>query len=71
MAQFDVYENLSQSKKAIPFLLDIQHDILEHISTRVVIPLGIDKPSDTIINKQYIIKNQSYTLMTTQMSSIP
>jgi toxin CcdB len=41
MAQFDVYENPSkQSRKAYPYILDIQHSLIEDISTRVVLPLG-------------------------------
>ena len=41
MAQFDVYENPSnRSRKAYPYILDIQHSLIEDISTRIVVPLG-------------------------------
>lgn len=41
MAQFDVYENSSKnSRKAYPFILDIQHNLIEDIATRIVAPLG-------------------------------
>lgn len=41
MAQFDVYINPSkQTRKAYPYILDIQHSLIEDITTRVVVPLG-------------------------------
>ena len=40
MAQFDVYANPNPAtKRAIPFLLDIQADLLNNLTTRVVVPL--------------------------------
>jgi toxin CcdB len=40
MAQFDVYRNGNPaSRDTIPYLLDAQSDMLEPLSTRVVIPL--------------------------------
>ena len=40
MAQFDVYENQNpETKKYIPYLLDVQADLLDDLSTRVVVPL--------------------------------
>lgn len=49
MAQFDVYENPNPaSRKSIPYLLDVQTDLLESLATRVVVPLvttaAIPKP---------------------------
>lgn len=41
MAQFDVYKNPSKhTRKAYPYILDIQHDLIEGIATRIVVPLG-------------------------------
>ena len=41
MAQFDVYRNKNANSRVdIPFLLDVQSDLLAHIDTRVVIPLA-------------------------------
>lgn len=40
MAQFDVHENPSpHDREAIPYLLDIQADLLNALPTRVVVPL--------------------------------
>ena len=49
MAQFDVYENLNElTRKDIPFLLDLQADLLNDLATRIVAPLkrasAIHKP---------------------------
>lgn len=41
MAQFDVYRNTNASTRArIPYLLDVQSDLLEPLATRVVVPLA-------------------------------
>jgi toxin CcdB len=37
--QFDVFRN-PREKKAFPFLLVVQHDVLESLSLRVVVPLA-------------------------------
>jgi toxin CcdB len=40
MAQFDVYSNPSgETSEEIPYLLDVQSDLLDPLSTRVVVPL--------------------------------
>jgi len=70
MAQFDVYENLNiKSKNEIPFLLDIQHAILEDSSTRVIIPLGFQSNINETINPSFVINDTKVTLMTTFIAS--
>jgi len=40
MAQFDVYRNANSATRArIPYLLDVQSDLLDPLATRVVVPL--------------------------------
>lgn len=40
MSQFDAYKNSGRNRKAIPYVLDIQSELLSsNLSTRVVIPL--------------------------------
>ena len=42
MAQFRVYENSNRAtKQRIPYLLDIQSDLLDDLQTTVVIPLAL------------------------------
>lgn len=40
MAQFDVYRNPGPDSRRIPYLLDIQSDLLSGVATRVVVPLA-------------------------------
>ena len=41
MAQFSVHRNKNPRTRAeIPFLLDVQSDLLDHLDTRVVAPLA-------------------------------
>jgi len=39
MAQFDVYRNSGKQSRIVPFVVDVQSDILANFETRVVIPL--------------------------------
>lgn len=40
MAQFDVFRNTNPSTRArVPYLLDVQSDLLDRLVTRVVVPL--------------------------------
>lgn len=39
MARFDVYRNTGVHSAEIPYLLDVQSDLLHGLETRVVIPL--------------------------------
>lgn len=72
MAQFDVYENLNEkSKQNIPYLLDIQNDILKNLSTRVVIPLVITNQSINFLNPKFTINQIDVILSTAEMASIP
>ena len=72
MAQFDVYENINEkTNKQIPFLLDIQNDILKNLSSRVVIPLIISKEAINFLNPQFIINEIDVILSTAELASIP
>jgi toxin CcdB len=39
VAQFDVHKNPAPSKARVPYVLDVQADLLKSLATRVVIPL--------------------------------
>ena len=39
MSQFTVHENLNkETRNSVPYLVDVQNDLLEDLHTRVVIP---------------------------------
>ena len=72
MAQFDVYENLNENtKRSIPFLLDIQNDVLKNLSTRVVIPLVISNQSINFLNPKFTINQIEVILSAGELASIP
>lgn len=71
MAKFDIYK-LPSSGAA--FLLDLQDDILDGLSTRVVAPLisNDEVPKRMkIINPLIIVEGKDYLLMTHLLAAIP
>ena len=71
MAQFDVYKNENElTNQKVPYLLDVQNDILDSINTRVVIPLVKDKNDFKGLTKEFIIENQKVYLTTSQMGTV-
>ena len=76
MAQFDVYVNTNRnSRKIYPFLVDIQHDALSHLSTRLVVPLvdASKKPGMTRakLTPEIVIDEASFIFMTPQLAAVP
>ena len=72
MAQFDIYENLNpNTNEEIPFLLDIQNDILKNLSTRVVVPLILNMKPAKILNPQFEINDLTVTMSTAELAGIP
>ncbi len=74
MAQFDIYANTNpESKKNMPFLLDVQSDLLSELSTRVVIPLvlssKVKKPLNNLM-PQFTIQNTTVMMSTAELASI-
>jgi toxin CcdB len=76
MAQFSVYRNPNpDSRDTAPYLVDIQHDLLSNLGTRVVIPLFTAerlaaKPLRTL-TPVFEIEGRRCVLMTPQLAGIP
>jgi len=72
VAQFDVYRNPDKTAGVrVPYLLDIQNDFLDHLSTRIVIPLYVgDKPAGTL-TPLVEIEGQELTMATQELAAIP
>ena len=71
MAQFDIYENINpKTNQEIPFLLDIQNDILKNLQTRVVVPLVLNMQPANILNPQFEINNLTLTMSTAELAGI-
>lgn len=74
MAQFDVYHNPSKkTHKAIPFVLDIQNEIISDIATRLVIPLGSPQyfKQVAILAPCLKFEGADLILLTPQLASVP
>jgi len=75
MAQFDVYRNLSTaSSKHYPYLVDVQSDLLDHLITRVVVPLALPEilgnKAVGYLNPIFEIKGEKLVLLTQEMAGI-
>jgi len=74
MAQFDVYTNPnSETKQAIPFLLDVQTDLLNNLTTRVVVPLfsvsAMGKAAQNL-NPRFSIKRTTVIMSTAELAGV-
>ena len=71
MAQFDVYKNTNtETSQLFPYLLNIQHDLLSTLKTRVVVPLCSDQSPITHLNPQFVIENSKVFMSTADMAGI-
>ncbi|MGC9386799.1 MAG: CcdB family protein [Hydrogenovibrio sp.] len=75
MSQFTVYQNTSGDNEAYPYLIDIQHPILEDLPSRVVIPLARSTNYSTMqikgLSPVIEFAGEKLILMTHQLGSIP
>lgn len=74
MAQFDVYENTNpETKESIPYLLDVQSDLLDNLTTRVVVPLiavaAIGKAAQ-YLNPQFEIERTTVIMSTAELAGV-
>lgn len=75
MAQFDVYINPNiATRKAIPYLLDVQADLLDTLTTRVVVPLVLQQEMGMAakhLNPQFKIKGAAVVMSTAELAGVP
>lgn len=74
MAQFDVYENANpDTRQSIPYLLDLQADLLDNLSTRVVVPLiTVDAMGRAArhLNPQFKIEKSTVIMSTAELAGV-
>ena len=71
MAQFDVYKNENHlTNQKVPYLLDVQNDILKSLNTRVIIPLVRDLKGVQGLTKEFVINDEKVYLTTAQMGAV-
>ena len=76
MSQFDVYVNPSgATRKAFPYLVDIQSPVISEIATRLVVPLV---RSDSFVKERLVgltpeveHQGEKYLLLIPQLASVP
>lgn len=76
MAQYDVLQNTDgASRRAVPYLLDIQSDLLDALSTRVVVPLAVQgrgaPPPMSRLMPVFEIEGRACTMVTPQLAGVP
>ncbi|MHB1100819.1 MAG: CcdB family protein [Burkholderiales bacterium] len=74
MAQFDVYLNPgTDTRDAIPYLLDVQADLLDGLATRVVVPLisAAEMPvAARHLNPQFRIGEVAVVMSTAELAGV-
>jgi toxin CcdB len=75
MPQFSVYKNKNAATKArVPYLLDIQSNLLSELETRVVVPLyaatAVKGKALTVLTPIFEIEGKEYVAMTPQLAGI-
>lgn len=76
MPQFTVYRNKNpQTFSTVPFLLDVQNDLLNDLETRVVVPLSPVSAMKGKTLRPLIpvleIEGERFVMLTPQMAGIP
>ncbi|MFZ5773512.1 MAG: CcdB family protein [Thermodesulfobacteriota bacterium] len=75
MAQFDVYENPNpDTQKTVPYLLDVQADLLAGLATRVVLPLvpvAIMGKAARHLNPVLTIDRTKVVMSTAELAGVP
>ena len=75
MAQFSVYRNKNPRTKAtFPLLVDVQSDLLEPLSTRVVVPMtkvaALTKKPVSHLTPELSFGAERYVLITPQLAGV-
>lgn len=75
MAQFDIYSNLNPAtSEALPYLLDVQSNLIDIVSTRVVAPLAnvasIGAAADRL-NPPFEVRGIQVVMVTEQIAGVP
>lgn len=75
MAQFTVYANPNpRSRERVPYLVDVQSDLIELLATRVVVPLvavSAAGPAAERLNPVLEVMGQQVLLSTAEIAGVP
>ena len=75
MAQFDVFENQNlNTQKEIPYLLDVQANLLDDLATHVVVPLvraSVMGKAAKHLNPEFKINRTKVIMSTAEIAGVP
>ena len=75
MAQYDVHRNTAPSKVRIPYLMDIQADLLKILATRVVVPLVlpslIGHKAIRYLHVEVVVEGQPLVALVSELAAVP
>ncbi|MGD8208840.1 MAG: CcdB family protein [Desulfobacterales bacterium] len=75
MAQFDVYQNPNkETNQTVPYLLDLQADLLDNLATRVVVPLvaaTLIGRAVKHLNPRFKIKGEAVFMSSSELAGVP
>ncbi len=76
MEQFTLYKNENKnSKKAYPYFVDVQNDLLSDLNSRIVIPVSTQKALNNLNAKKLCpiieVDGNTFVLLTHQITSVP
>lgn len=73
--RLDIHRNVSASKKAYPFLLNVQADTVSRLATCVVVPMALKKtlpyPPISRLMPEVMVLDEAYVLVTQELAGIP
>ena len=75
MAQFDVYRNPNPATRSrVPYLLDVQSDLLEPLATRIIVPLCkpevlSGKPAERL-NPAFEVEGRKLLMLTPELAGV-
>jgi toxin CcdB len=72
MAQFDVYRNPGPDAKQVPYLLDVQSDLLSGVLTRIVVPLAraTIHPKAARLYPEFEVEGLRVIMLTTDLAGV-
>lgn len=75
MPQFSVYKNQNTATRArVPYLLDVQSNLLSELETRVVVPLytaaAVKGSALTVLTPRFEVEGKDLVAMTPQLAGI-
>ncbi len=75
MAQFDVYVNPNkETNQSVPYLLDLQAELLDNLATRVVVPLvpaALMGRGVKHLNHRFKLRDNVFFMSSAELAGVP